>query len=249
MTPVLALFRASLRRALPVKRTVLFGLLSLTPALLFVLAAENRTGEAAFDTLVETSGGAYFGLLMPVIAIVLAAGALGDERRDQTLSFITLRPMPRWVIAATKIAAAATAAFAINLIGIFGLWLTYSIQHTFNGTILVGYLVGTVIAVAAYVSIVVPLGFITDRAVIIGLAYLLVFEDGVVIALSGLASLSPWRLGAAAFAGVVEESRLILDGAVGNLTMTVANSAITAGIYVLIGAAITTALLKRRDLA
>jgi len=249
MTPVLALFGATLRSALPLKRTVLLSLLALTPAVLFVLSAENRTGEAAFVTLIESSTGTYFALILPIIAIVLGAGALGNERRDQTLSFIALRPMPRWVIALTKIAAAATAATAINLVGVLALWITYSLLHTFDITILVGFVVGTIVAVLAYVSILVPLGFITDRAVIIGLAFLLVFEDGIVIALSGLASLSPWRLGAAATAGVITEAQHIYDDIVGSLSMSVGSSVFTALIYVAAGTALTTLLLKRRDLA
>ena len=85
-------------------------------------------------------------------------------------------------IVGTKIAATVCAATAINFFSVLVLWLTYSFLHTFDLRLLVGFGVGTVVAVVAYVSILVPLGFITDRGVIMGLAYLLVFEDGIVVA-------------------------------------------------------------------
>ncbi|MCZ7533542.1 MAG: ABC transporter permease [Acidimicrobiia bacterium] len=249
MTSVLALFRATFRSALPLKRTILFGLLELTPALLFVLSAENRTGEAAFDTLVEVGASSYFALLVPVVALVLGASALGSERRDQTLSFIVLRPIRRSVVGATKILATACAAIAINAVGAVALWAVFSIQHHTDADILVGLLVGMAVAVVAYVSIIVPLGFVTDRAVVIGLGFLLVFENGVVFALPGLATLSPWRIGAAAFGGITTQAQPILDNIVGNLTISTGGSVFTALIYLAVGVSLTGLLLAHRDLA
>lgn len=249
MTPIIALFAASLRAALPLRRTALFGLLALTPALLFVLSAENRTGEAAFRTLIEAGVGSLFALVLPIIAIVLASGALGNERRDQTLSFIVLRPMPRWAIAVTKIAASVCATTVISLVSVVSLSAIYGIQHGFDGEVLIGFAVGAVLATVAYTAIIVPLGFITDRAVVIGLAYLLVFENGVVQLLTGLASLSPWRVGVAAVGGLVPGAQPILTEVVGNLTMSTGGSLGTAAIYLAIGATLTTLLLKRRQLA
>ncbi|MDA2979553.1 MAG: hypothetical protein O3B42_07330, partial [Actinomycetota bacterium] len=88
MTPLLALFGATFRSALPLKRTIFFAILELTPAFLFVLASSNRTEEAAYETLIEVATGTLFILVLPIVTIVLASAALGVERRDQTLSFI-----------------------------------------------------------------------------------------------------------------------------------------------------------------
>lgn len=249
MTSILALFGASYRSSLPVRRTVLFCLLGLAPALLFILNAENRTEEAAFITLIESGAAVYYSLILPIISIVLAAGALGNERRDQTLSFIALRPLPRWTIAIVKIGASAAATISVTATSVFVLWLVYGVQFGFDVQILVGFLVSTAIAAFAYSSIFVPLGFITDRAVVIGLAFLLVVENGVIFLLTGLASLSPWRVGAAALGGIVPEAQATLDDVVGNLTMSAGGSLVTALIYLAIGGALTTLLLKRRDLA
>ncbi|MEZ5175737.1 MAG: ABC transporter permease [Acidimicrobiia bacterium] len=249
MIPILALFGATYRSALPLRRTVLFGVLSLFPAVLFMLVTEDRTGEAAFEALLETSTGSFFALLLPIISIVIASGALGSERRDQTLSFIVLRPIPRPAVGATKIAAAACAAMTINTIGVVGAWAIFAVRHRVDTTLLVGLLVGMAIATIAYVAVVVPIGFMTDRAVIIGLAYLLVFENGIVIALSGLSPLSPWRVGLAAVGGIAKETQPVIGDAVGTLTMSAGGSIVTLGIYLAIGVTVTAMLLRRRDLA
>jgi ABC-2 type transport system permease protein len=246
MTPTLALVTVSIRQALPTRRTALLLLAELGPAAVYLLATSNRTAIAAFDGLVEIGASTYFGLVLPVVTIVIAAGVLGNERRDTTLSFIVLRPMSRWGISVAKLLAGFLAAFAVNLVGALALGVTHAIR--FGGPdIIVGLVIGGVVATLAYTSVVVPLGFLTDRAVIIGLAYLFIAENGVIFALSGLALLSPWRLGATVFADAVDGSRVILVDAIG--TMTSANALMALLVYVVFGVVSTSYLLKRRDLA
>jgi ABC-2 type transport system permease protein len=251
MTPVLALFGATFRSALPLKRTILFSILQLLPAFLFLLASNNRTEEAAFETLIEVPTGSFFSLILPIVTIVLAASALGAERRDQTLSFIVLRPIRRSVIAGTKIAATICAAFLLNAVGVAALVGSYAFRFSADTEVFVGLMAGAAIAVTAYVAILIPLGFITDRAVIIGLAFLLVFENGIAYVLPGLASLSPWRLGATAVGAIVRQAEPILREILGSetITMSVSGSLTTAATYVLVSATFTALLLKRRDLA
>lgn len=246
MTPLLALVTVSIRQALPTRRTALLLLAELGPAGVYLLATSNRTAIAAFDGLVEIGASTYFGLVLPVVTIVIAAGVLGNERRDTTLSFIALRPMTRSGIAAGKLLAGFLAASAVNLVGALALGITHVIR--FGGPdIVLGLVVGGLVATLAYTSVVVPLGFLTDRAVIIGLAYLFIAENGVIFALSGLALLSPWRLGATVFADIVDGSRVILTDAIGTMSSSEALMALV--VYAVFGIATTSYLLRRRDLA
>ena len=182
------------------------------------------------------------------MAIVVAAGVLGSERRDQTLSFVALRPIPRFVIAATKILAAIVAAFAINAIGALALALSHAVRFA-DTQMFIGLLAGALVATAAYAAIMVPLGFLTDRAAIIGMAYLLVFENGIVFALPGLSSLAPWRLGASTFGALTPNVAIYLNESVGSLDMSASQSALTALLFVLAGTAATAILLRTRNLA
>lgn len=246
MMAALALFRASVRSALPLRRTALFVILEGAPALIYVIATSSRTEVAAMRGLAEIGMRTYFALVLPVVAIALAAGVLGNERRDLTMSFITLRPIPRPIIAVTKIAAAIVAATALNLIGALAMSVTHAARF---GTweVVLAAVVASITATVAYCAAFVPIGFLTDRAVIAGMAYLLVFENGVVFALTGLAFLSPWRLGAAVFAGIVDDAALYMSDAIGTLEPT--RAVLVAAVYLLLGWAATSILLRTRDLA
>jgi ABC-2 type transport system permease protein len=246
MSSVAAMFRVSVSQALPRRRTLMLGLLELAPAAIYLFATSSRTSSAGFQGVVEIGSSTFLALVLPVVAIVVAAGALGNERRDLTLSFIALRPIPRTAIALTKVTAAASAAIALNLVGALALGVAHTVRYG-GGSIIVGLVAATIVASVAYAAVFVPLGFLTDRAVIIGMAYLLVFENGAVFALSGLSLLSPWRLGAATLAGIVDGSRIYLEGAIGTLPM--ARAILAAAIYLLVGVGLSTWLLRKRDLA
>jgi ABC-2 type transport system permease protein len=224
----------------------MLALLELAPAAIYVFATSSRTSEAAFQGVVEIGTSTFLALVLPVVAIVVSAGALGNERRDMTLSFIALRPLPRSVIATTKVVAAISAAFALNAIGALALGLTHLVR--FGGvSVVAGMLCAALVATVAYAAVFVPLGFLTDRAVIIGMAYLLVFENGVIFALSGLALLSPWRLGAGVLGGMVDGASIYLVDAVG--TTTLPRALLTAAVYFVLGVLLSTWLLRQRDLA
>lgn len=248
MTPALALFTVTLGQALPKKRTLMLAILQLAPAATYLLSTSNRTEEFALEAVVQVGSGVFFALVLPVVSIVIATGALGSERRDQTLSFIALRPIPRSVIAASKTLAALVGAFAINTIGAVALAGAHAFR--FGDTqLFLGLVLGALVATTAYVAIYVPFGFLTDRAVIIGMAYLLVFENGVANALPALASLSPWRLGVATFGAISPDAAIYAANLVGTLEFNAVQTSLTALVILLVGIGTTTVLLRTKDLA
>ena len=249
MTPVIALFTGSVRQLFPLKRSVALAGLQVAPTVLFFFAASNNTPDAGFQIFVEVTTVAFFFLVLPIIAIVLGSTALGEERRDQTLSFIALRPISRRLLALIKILASAVASFAFSLFGALLLTVTYTIRFGFDSDLLLGVTVGALVATVAYSCMFVPLGFITDRAVIIGLGYLLVFENGVVAALPGLASLSPARVGASMFGALVPDARIWIDGVAGTLAFSAGSAVFVVLVYAVIGVVLTAYLVSKRDLA
>lgn len=247
MKPALSVFTVSVGQALPLRRSIMLLMLQIAPAAVYVLATQNRTEDAAFRGAVEIGASTFFALVLPVTAIVIAAGVLGNERRDLTLSFIALRPMPRITIAVAKMLAAVVAGFAITSVGAVALGFAHGVRYG-SWTLLAGLVVGALVAVSAYCGIYVPLGFVTDRAVIIGISILLVFENGIAFALTGLAFLSPWRLGVSAMSGIVVDART-LSGAENVSPYTMSNAVIFALTYLVLGTVITTLILRTRDLA
>ncbi|MCL1599525.1 MAG: ABC transporter permease [Actinomycetia bacterium] len=248
MKPLSNLFVMSVRQALPLRRTIILGLIQLSPMAIYLIATTSRTSDAAFEGLVGIASTILFALTVPVVSIVIGASALGVERRDQTLSFIVLRPISRTALGATKILAGITAAIGVNLIGVLALGFAHAVRFGGAGLI-VGLSVGVAIATTMYVSLSVPLGFLTDRAVVVAMAYLLVFENGVVSALPALATLSPWRIGLAAFAAMENDALPFVFDAVEYLDISVTQSITAMVIAFGVGVLLTAQLLSSRDLA
>ncbi len=250
MTAAAALATMTARRSLALKRLVGFGLLELAPAFIYLLSAANLRADRALERAVDTTVALYFPLLLPIVALIIGAGALGDERRDGTMSFIVLRPIPRWIIGGAKLAGAGAAAVGLNLLGALALAAAYGVLT--GSWDLVGPLaVGSIVATVAYTALFVPLGYLSDRAVLLGLGFVFVFENGVASALQGVASLSPWRLGIVALAGLGGSDVVdaLPDVALGDL-MPGAWGAV-GKVVVLVAASIGAVmlLLRHRDLA
>ena len=248
MRPLSALFVMSLRQALPVKRTIILVLIQLVPALVYFLSTQNRTDAAALESFVAIGASMLLGLAVPVVAIVLGAGALGAERRDETLSFIAMRPIPRSALAAVKTVAAIVGGTAIGLVGAAALGIAHVAQHG-DAPLIGGMGLAVFVTTALYVSVLVPLGFLTDRAVLIAMVYLFIFEGGVVSALPALATISPWRIGLSIFGAVASDPPPIIDDLLGSLTPSAVTPLLAVVAVFVISVALTTVMLRQRDLA
>ncbi|MCJ7782166.1 MAG: ABC transporter permease [Acidimicrobiia bacterium] len=249
MKPALAITAATVRQILGLRRAIIFGLAALAPALVFLLTSQALADEAALNRFLGMAVRLYFPLLVPIVALIMSASALGDERRDGTLSFLVLRPIPRSVISASKYAGAVLVAGALNGFGAAALGIVYGIDTGSWGMVL-PLIVGGFVASTVYAALFVPLGFFTDRAVLVGLAFVLIFENGVVSALSGLSSLSPWRLGVSAFSGLAngDVAPLLADNGLANLSGL--GAAFSWSIVFAVASVMAiTLVLRRRDLA
>ena len=243
-----AITSATIRQLVGVRRAVIFGLAELAPAAVFFLLVQTMTEEAAITHVVAMIVGLYFPLLVPIVALIIASSALGDERRDGTLSFLVLRPIPRSVIALTKFTGAVTVAAGLNALGALALGAAYGIQ-TGSWALLVPLAVGGVVASVVYASLAVPLGFFTNWSVLIGLVFVFIFENAVVSALSGLSSLSPWRIGLSAFSGLVPDDVAAELSDIGIASLTGTGTALVRTVVITAASiGVITLVLRRRDL-
>ncbi|MEA2009787.1 MAG: ABC transporter permease subunit [Actinomycetota bacterium] len=249
MRPLRAITLATVRQVLGLRRAIIFGLAAMAPALVFLLTSQALIDEAALDRFLGMIVGLYFPLLVPIVALIISASALGDERRDGTLSFLVLRPIPRTVISGSKFLGGLLVASGLNALGGGALGIVYAIE-TGSWDVVLPLVAGGIVATTVYASLFVPLGFFTDRAVLVGLAFVFIFENGVVSALSGLSSLSPWRLGMSAFSGLApgDVTTQLADIGIANLSglgSTMFRTVVIAALSI----AATTLVLRRRDLA
>ncbi len=239
----------TVRQVLGLRRFIGLGALTAAPAGIFLLAS----GQASVDSLVEIftglSIGVFYSVAVPVVALIMAASALGDERRDATLSFIVLRPIPRSAIAGAKLAGALATAYGLAGLGAFALGVLMAVRSSDWGYVL-PMLVGTLIATATYVALFLPLGYVTERATLIGLAFVFIWETAIAGTIPGLATTSPWRIGFSAFLDLAPDAvgREVPDFALGSLEPGVGGSLLKMALLLGISTLVTGWILRRRDL-
>lgn len=110
-------------------------------------------------------------IFVPLVALVFAAATLGTLREERTLVYFWLRPIGRWQITLAGLLSAwlvliplvaiPTAAFA----AILG-----------DGTDISGVLAAAFVGVIAYGAVFTLLGLVTQRSLVWGLVYVLVWE-------------------------------------------------------------------------
>jgi ABC-2 type transport system permease protein len=242
-----AILANTLRQLLGGKRLLLLGLMSLLPAaVLAVLLADERVAIGARQAFHEAPLAILFYVVLPVTSLIFGAGALGDERRDGTLSFILLRPLPRSLLAGAKLLGAWLATMTVIGPGAIAMSLVMAVRFSEWDT-LGPLLLAVALSTLTYGSAFLVLGYLTQRAVLIGLVYVFVWESGMTAAVSSLATLSMMRIGLSAYAGLLPIGRPYLREWLGAVQPGVGGAIAKAVVVAVLVVAATTALLRYRD--
>lgn len=243
-----AIFVATVRQLSDRKKVLGFGSMALAPAVL--MFALSRTGQ--FDGLDTDLGmlvvAPFLSMIVPITALILAGAALGDERRDKTLSFLVLRPIRRVDVVAGKTMAAAAVASAFAVFGAAALVGVYaSVGGDF--TILPALAVGGVVVAVIYSAVFVLVGSIVARSTLIGVIYVLFVEGVMVDEISRLNTVSLWRQGLGAAMDLMPATfpaRALLGPLRGTVPSVENALLLTAGVLV-VTIALGTLLLRRTD--
>jgi ABC-2 type transport system permease protein len=163
-------------RALFARRRVLFLLLLVAVPILIGLLARWRglPGEGvertatAIEQLVVRA-------VLPLVALVLGTAAIGAEVEDGTIIHLLTKPVPRWRIAVGKLLA--TTPPVVILVAGSTLIAGLAIGGDRGAlTTVLALTAGVSVGAVAYTFLFVTLGVITTRALIAGLAYVIVWE-------------------------------------------------------------------------
>lgn len=249
MNATLLIARMTTSQVLGLRRLIGLGLLAVLPAVIVYLATAQVSPSSRVEAFVGITVGLFFSVVIPVVTLVISASALGDERRDQTLSFIVLRPISRSGIAAAKLGGGIVAAGIVVSLGALALALAMGLRHG-DWAYVLPLLVAAWIATASYAALFTPLGYLTERATLAGLAFAFLWEGAVAGAIGALATLSPWRIGFSAFVALAPDEVLgvDLDFALGNVQPGAFGALAKALVMFALGTAVTTWILRTRDL-
>ena len=162
--------------------------------------AENDADIAdVFHMVTITAGGAT----LSIAFLVMGAATLRDERDAGTLPFIFMKPIARWRWATSAWAAAALVSFAVGAVGWIVGFLAMGIT-TGSWTLAIPALGLYAAAAVGYTAVFVPIGYLFTRAVLVGLAYVFVWEGIITTFVTGLSASSVWRTAMSIYADLTK---------------------------------------------
>jgi ABC-2 type transport system permease protein len=177
-----SLFVLTLRQHLRGRRLLVLSLLFLLPS---VLAAIVRLAPYP-PTSAELEFAFIFNLiphaLATLTALLYAAGVIQDEVEEQTLTYLLLRPLPRWALYITKLLATMlTTAVLTGVFTTLAFIVIYWNTSELWGDVLPGRALRTAallaLAQAGYCSVFGAISLFTRRSLIAGIVYIIAFES------------------------------------------------------------------------
>jgi ABC-2 type transport system permease protein len=184
-----ALFTLTLRQHVRGRRLLVLSLLFLLPSVLVILTRLTPGPPTGENLEVVSAQDLEFGIifnfiphaLVPLTALLYAAGMIQDEVEEQTLTYLLLRPLPRPALYLTKLAATwlvttalvvvfTTLTFAVIWWGKPQLWGEVLPERAGKTAAILA------LAQLGYCSLFGLVGMVTRRSLVAGLAYIFVFE-------------------------------------------------------------------------
>jgi ABC-2 type transport system permease protein len=176
-----AMFVLAVRQQVRGKRLLVLSLLFAMPSVLIVVIRLTSNYPPPSENL-------EFGLvlnliphaLVPLAALLYAAGIIQDEVEEQTLTYLLLRPLPRWglylmkLLAALLVTAALTAVFTIATFVAIALTASNPTPEMAGRALETAGLLG--LTEVGYCGLFGLLGLITRRSLLVGVGYIVLLE-------------------------------------------------------------------------
>ncbi len=186
LTALWALFNHALAQMFRGRRLMVLSLIYCLPIILAVLFRyfmPSKQWTERID-LLEVEFWVIFIMvphtLLPLMSLLLASGIIQDEIEEQTLTYLLIRPMPRWSIYVVKWFAAVVAAVLVG--SLFTCLASLVFWFGTETPILdqlsrIGYIVlAMAFATTAYTGVFGLLSLLLRRSLLMGFVYILLFE-------------------------------------------------------------------------
>lgn len=169
---ILAVYQTLLRGVSSRARVIGFAVVGLVEIAIAILLsnADRFDPTSSAVQIVDKFG---LTLIIPLAALVFGTASLGDPIEDGTYVYLWLRPIRRWQLTVAAYLAALTMVLPLAVL-----------PTVISGAIVdptpnmaVGALAASLLAAVAYCAVFVLLGQVTQRSLIWGVAYLLIFEQ------------------------------------------------------------------------
>jgi len=231
----------SVRQLASRSKLILIVLLALLPVALVTLISatlsEDETSSNAefINTLLD---GLLIAGILPIVTMVLATSSFGNELEDRTLSYLVLKPIPRWLILLPKLLASIViGGLVVVASGVVATLLGGSsfgaVLLVLDGNLQAALAVGVAIfvGVVTYAAIFTWAGLMTPRAIAFALIYVFVWEGLISSFLGGVRYLSVRSYTLAIMHGLDDRSFEPLGERVIEFPAAVAGAAATTAVF------------------
>ncbi len=178
---LVSLLNITASRQLRGRRLLILCVLFAVPILFAVLAHRFQDPYQLDDVEAVVIFGLIPNAFLPLAALLFSSGMVQDDVEEQTLTYLLIRPIPRWLIYLVKLAGTWLVISLLNAV-----FTTASLAAVYWGTgaLAPGALLqrAGILAVIlslslyAYTAFFGGLSLLTRRSLIVGVAYIIVFE-------------------------------------------------------------------------
>jgi ABC-2 type transport system permease protein len=180
LTVLWSLYVLTVRQFMHGKRWMVVAVLFLLPAALAVLvrfmdpSAPSIVLEFLFAFMLIPQA------LLPLLALLYASGMIHDEQEEQTITYLLVRPLPRWGLYLMKMLATLTTTVALTALFTAITYAAIYVANTTDYDTVMRRCVQAIgihsLSVVAYCCLFGLLSLITKRALIVGILYSIIFE-------------------------------------------------------------------------
>lgn len=234
-------FRFTVGQLLAGRRLLVIGLLTALPLIVPALIVAGSGRDPDGFTL-DLFRALVLPVLLPVVALTFSTSTLGAEVRDGTVVNLVLKPIPRPGILIAKYLAAVLATLLV-LVPAEVVAHVLAARGSGSTTLLSGMLAATVVGTLTYCAVGVLLSLLIGRALLVGLAYALLWEGALVSVAPSASSMSVRGYAEGVLASVVARSGLDFTTRLGPLSAT-----LLAAVVTLLALVLAVRRLERMDL-
>jgi len=180
LTALWTLYTLTLRQHRHGKRWIIMAVLMLLPAGLALLVRNTARNVPSIAMEFIFAFMLIPQALLPLVALIYASGMIQDEEEEQTITYLLIRPIPKWALYTMKLLATLTVTVGLTVVFTA---LTYAAIYvgTDSGgeNIAIRCLEASSIhalAVIAYCCVFGLMSLIFKRILIVGILYIAIFE-------------------------------------------------------------------------
>jgi ABC-2 type transport system permease protein len=235
------MFRLSVRQLASRRRLLLVLLLAALPiglvALVSAIGDEESSNEEFVNILLD---GMLIAAILPIVTMVLATAAFGNELEDRTLGYLVMKPLSRLRIVIPKLLAPVVVGAPLligsgvvaTLLGASGLG---TVLLVLDGDVQAVLAVGVAVlaGVVTYAAIFLWAGLMTSRALAFALIYVFLWEGLISTYLGGIRYLSVRAYSLGILHGMDEGSFGSLDGRVIEFPAAIGGAVIVTVVFFL----------------